>query len=330
MAQFGKLSKILLVLILLQGIHAFGQTGILFSAGEEISKEISKNKKAKLASRFTVTVWIHGDSIKVMRVPAEKVKGPARAYILSVQQELEKAYINYRLDKHIDLGDYDNAIKMIPILDKFWDITAYEGEAQTYISYEKSLKEAERIAEKRRKEKEKHFLDSINLVQERIEDSLRLEERTRGYHFVNIEHLPLKEKPTESSSTVANLGGTTYVKVVEYADNGYVRIQVNIYDGYVPEKYLVDNLSKIDYLGADIQLARKHKITAVTPVQQSIVRENVDTKVQAPYKSSTKHTSTTKSGSYKTGRQYYTGPRGGCYYINSSGNKTYVDRSFCR
>jgi hypothetical protein len=28
-------------------------------------------------------------------------------------------------------------------------------------------------------------------------------------------------------------------------------------------------------------------------------------------------------------REYITGPRGGCYYINGSGNKTYVDRSFC-
>lgn len=28
-------------------------------------------------------------------------------------------------------------------------------------------------------------------------------------------------------------------------------------------------------------------------------------------------------------RTYYTGPRGGCYYINKNGNKTYVDHSFC-
>lgn len=30
-----------------------------------------------------------------------------------------------------------------------------------------------------------------------------------------------------------------------------------------------------------------------------------------------------------TYRNYIRGPRGGCYYINSSGNKTYVDRSMC-
>lgn len=28
-------------------------------------------------------------------------------------------------------------------------------------------------------------------------------------------------------------------------------------------------------------------------------------------------------------RTYYRGSRGGCYYINSNGNKTYVDRSMC-
>ncbi|WP_370398413.1 hypothetical protein [Tenacibaculum dicentrarchi] len=29
------------------------------------------------------------------------------------------------------------------------------------------------------------------------------------------------------------------------------------------------------------------------------------------------------------GKTLHTGPKGGCYYINSNGNKTYVDRSEC-
>lgn len=32
----------------------------------------------------------------------------------------------------------------------------------------------------------------------------------------------------------------------------------------------------------------------------------------------------------KSARTYHTGPKGGCYYINRNGNKTYVDRSLCR
>lgn len=34
--------------------------------------------------------------------------------------------------------------------------------------------------------------------------------------------------------------------------------------------------------------------------------------------------------SYSGGRIYYTGRRGGCYYINGNGNKVYVDRSYCQ
>ena len=47
--------------------------------------------------------------------------------------------------------------------------------------------------------------------------------------------------------------------------------------------------------------------------------------------------SNSKSSSYSSSRKrhypsrsYIRGPRGGCYYINSNGNKTYVDRSFCK
>ncbi|WP_293879047.1 MULTISPECIES: hypothetical protein [unclassified Sphingobacterium] len=38
---------------------------------------------------------------------------------------------------------------------------------------------------------------------------------------------------------------------------------------------------------------------------------------------------TNKSKSSSSSRNYIRGPRGGCYYINSNGNKTYVDRSMC-
>lgn len=34
-------------------------------------------------------------------------------------------------------------------------------------------------------------------------------------------------------------------------------------------------------------------------------------------------------GTYN-GKTVYKGPQGGCYYNNSSGNKEYVDRSYCK
>ncbi|WP_312149360.1 hypothetical protein [Empedobacter sp.] len=38
---------------------------------------------------------------------------------------------------------------------------------------------------------------------------------------------------------------------------------------------------------------------------------------------------TTKKASTSSNKKYTKGPRGGCYYINGNGNKTYVERSLC-
>jgi hypothetical protein len=43
----------------------------------------------------------------------------------------------------------------------------------------------------------------------------------------------------------------------------------------------------------------------------------------------TKQTRTTEPRSSTPSRRYIRGPKGGCYYINSNGNKVYVDRSLC-
>ena len=38
---------------------------------------------------------------------------------------------------------------------------------------------------------------------------------------------------------------------------------------------------------------------------------------------------TERQKAYHVRRNYIRGPRGGCYYINTHGNKSYVDRSLC-
>lgn len=66
----------------------------------------------------------------------------------------------------------------------------------------------------------------------------------------------------------------------------------------------------------------------------------VNEKVQEKEKERIKRNSESDSSSYSSDytkwssysssdRTYITGPRGGCYYINSNGNKTYVDHSLC-
>jgi hypothetical protein len=65
---------------------------------------------------------------------------------------------------------------------------------------------------------------------------------------------------------------------------------------------------------------QKHKVSSTKPATQAKKGESVTFKSA---RISTYSPPTTK----KSG--YITGPRGGCYYINGNGNKTYVDRSLC-
>lgn len=48
-----------------------------------------------------------------------------------------------------------------------------------------------------------------------------------------------------------------------------------------------------------------------------------------PKRSTTGSKTSTSTRSNSRGRTYIRGPRGGCYYINGNGGKTYVDRSMC-
>lgn len=56
-------------------------------------------------------------------------------------------------------------------------------------------------------------------------------------------------------------------------------------------------------------------------------KSSISSEISYPTKR-TKSTTTYKP-KYKSSRTYYRGPRGGCYYINSNGNKSYVSRSYC-
>lgn len=65
---------------------------------------------------------------------------------------------------------------------------------------------------------------------------------------------------------------------------------------------------------------RKHKVSSTNPAPQAKKEESGTFK-------SARITTYSPPTTKKSG--YITGPRGGCYYINGNGNKSYVDRSLC-
>jgi hypothetical protein len=84
---------------------------------------------------------------------------------------------------------------------------------------------------------------------------------------------------------------------------------------YNAEKIRQDSLNIINRI-TELQ---EMKTTKTSNERNSIIYESKEekTKTVRPY---------TSKGSTKT---YYTGKRGGCYYLSASGSKVYVDRSLC-
>ncbi|AIY12613.1 hypothetical protein [Cellulophaga baltica] len=104
-------------------------------------------------------------------------------------------------------------------------------------------------------------------------------------------------------------------------DNQKKKIELEI-------KILTDSISKIDL---KITQLRAEKLTTSKEVE-SKSNNGFSTK-STTYRSSLNtnksSNSSYKASSYSRSKSYYRGPRGGCYYINSKGNKSYVSRSLC-
>jgi endonuclease G len=65
---------------------------------------------------------------------------------------------------------------------------------------------------------------------------------------------------------------------------------------------------------------------------QKVIESKKDEESTESQKSETDKTAETKTPTVKTdksGRQYFLGSRGGCYYLTDWGNKSYVDKKFC-
>ena len=77
-------------------------------------------------------------------------------------------------------------------------------------------------------------------------------------------------------------------------------------------------------------LAKKTSVVTVTEPTAAIPAATNPTNPASPAgPSAPANPAAPSSCGMYNGKPVYSGPRGGCYYINSNGNKTYVARNFC-
>ncbi len=117
----------------------------------------------------------------------------------------------------------------------------------------------------------------------------------------------IAETVTSTSGGILRASPSASSKMISKIPGNYI---IKIYNSYKQPYFKIKYKEQIGYLSyGSIEL---------NPTLEIIIKNNKKTqirKIDSKYRSSR--------------RTYRRGPRGGCYYINSNGNKTYVARSIC-
>lgn len=167
--------------------------------------------------------------------------------------------------------------------------------------------EKQRIDDERKK---------IELQISKVEDQIQILAEQKAYKdgklWVKCKGgwLISKPSPTDGDMIVQVPTGASIALSPDYYFDGYLKASYVNHEGYIYNRVLHGSPE------LDAMVARLAKNPATKPAS---------TQQNSLYNSNSERRTTTKSYS----RTYYTGPRGGCYYLSGSGKKVYVDRSLC-
>ncbi len=224
---------------------------------------------------------------------------------------IEYNYTKRQLELKIELAQKDSVIE--------YNYTKKQLGLKIESAPKDSINSYNSIKLEKRRQADLAKIDSVNVVYyERYQaqarksaaqkDSIEVHERTKNYYFACIDNLILYDKPNGSKRGKISLG--SYVSIYNQPiKNGFIMIDVCGYEGYVLKKHLVKYINDLPN-SADKQSLRENNYCGY---------ESISVK-QSHERSGTIISNTVR---------YQRGPRGGCYYINSSGRKEYVDRSLC-
>ncbi|MBW8243049.1 SH3 domain-containing protein [Muricauda oceani] len=149
-----------------------------------------------------------------------------------------------------------------------------------------------------------YWSDSLKVIQREIDKETAKYISPEDAIFCATSGAELRSKADRGSELISKLpiGTTLYV---QEKNNNYYRVITEYGEGFVFQYYA----SKLNCPQSNNQ-----KVAAKASLSSSPLAKSKSTNYTRKYSSS---------------RRYIRGPRGGCYYINSNGNKTYVARSLC-
>jgi len=135
--------------------------------------------------------------------------------------------------------------------------------------------------------------------------------------------------------------GTTYITGETYSTTGNPKVERSSSaknkflksKGYkkIPSGYEIDHIVPLSEGGADVP--SNMQLITIEEHKQKTARERANNSTSSTYRKPTYRTNSTykysksySAPSYSNSKTLHTGSRGGTYYINKNGNKTYVKK----
>jgi len=177
--------------------------------------------------------------------------------------------------------------------------------------------------EKEKREAELKTLSEAISQLEDQRDAIILEEELGQVIFARTSTMAeLRTKPYWQSQIIELIVKDTPVGVLT-SEGIYCKVKYEDHIGYIEHSDLVWS-KELEKLKNEVKLNTSNQNSQ----QMGVYSSSSSTKSSTKSNTSSSRSSTSKY-TPSTRRVYHTGPKGGCYYINSNGNKTYVDRSKC-
>lgn len=122
---------------------ASAQLGDIYSIGRSAAEGMAGKKQSKLFTKHLVVAAVCNDTLSILRVPDDKVKGRSAPFILKAQRDLEHARGQCAKDEPIDIDRLALDLYNIESIDTEWEVELYRPEFRKYEAYMDHRRELE-------------------------------------------------------------------------------------------------------------------------------------------------------------------------------------------
>ncbi|MFD2920413.1 SH3 domain-containing protein [Terrimonas rubra] len=251
---------------------------------------------------------VDGKEITMLRVPETEFGPKLLGFISLAQHELNRLPDLYRLSFNHMSGDSYKEIEgycqKIEMENASFPVHYYRDEMKAFKALKEEMDQKELARKKAAEEKE--FFAKLKA----------------DFAWVSGDTLMVRSRPEAKSPGIGKIHRLSYIRAYEVEDKeDWVQIDFGGHSGYVLRDDIAIDWEELEPSKEDSMTLQRGRYYDFTPTAAYTAQLK---------KAAAEEERAMRAANAAPRRKYYTGPRGGCYFINSNGNKQYVDRSYCR